>query len=80
MRLFGVSDIAARFTFVWLALLSAWLVYGIGFLILNRCAGAMASLILGTSYLWAVHSRTISPNMAYISFFLGGSCCFCKSW
>ena len=72
MRLFGVSDIAARFTFVWLALLSAWLIYGIGSLILNRRAGAMASLILGTSYLWAVHSRTLSPNMAYISFFLGG--------
>jgi len=60
MRLFGVSDIAARFPFVLLALLSAWLVYGIGSLILSRRAGAMASLILGTSYLWFVHSRTIS--------------------
>ena len=72
MRLFGVSDIAARLPFVVLALLSAWLVYQIGSLILSRRAGAMASLILGTSYLWAVHSRTISPNIAYISFFLGG--------
>ncbi len=72
MGLFGVSDIAARFPFILLALLSAWLVYGIGSLILSRRAGAMASLILGTSYLWAVHSRTISPNMAYISLFLGG--------
>ena len=72
MRLFGVSDIAARLPFVLLALLSAWLVYEIGSLILSRRAGAMASLILGTSYLWAVHSRTISPDMAYISFFLGG--------
>jgi len=72
MRLFGVSDIAARFPFVLLALLSAWLVYGVGSLILSRRAGTMASLILGTSYLWAVHSRTISPDMAYISFFLGG--------
>jgi len=55
-----------------LALLSAWLVYEIGSLIVSRRAGAMASLILGTSYLWAVHSRTISPDMAYTSFFLGG--------
>ena len=72
MRLFGVSDVAARFPFILLALLSAWLVYKIGSLLLSRRAGAMASLILGTSYLWAVHSRTISPNIAYISFFLGG--------
>ena len=72
MRLFGVSDIAARLPFVVLALLSAWLVYEIGSLVLSRRAGAMASLILGTSYLWAVHSRTVSPDMAYISFFLGG--------
>ena len=72
MRLFGVSDIAARLPFVLLALLSAWIVYEIGSLVLSRRTGAMASLILGTSYLWAVHSRTISPNMAYISFFLGG--------
>ncbi len=72
MRLFGVGDIAARLPFVLLALLSAWLVYEIGSLVLSRRAGAMASLILGTSYLWAVHSRTISPDMAYIGFFLGG--------
>ena len=72
MGLFGVSDSAARLPFVVLALVSAWLVYKIGSLVLSRRAGAMASLILGTSYLWAVHSRTISPDMAYISFFLGG--------
>lgn len=72
MRFLGVSDIAARLPFVVLALLSAWLVYEIGSLILSRRAGAMASLILGTSYLWAVHSRRISPDMAYISCFLAG--------
>ena len=72
MRLLGVSDSAARLPFVLLALLSAWLVYEIGSLILNRRAGAMASFVLGTSYLWAVHSRTVSPDMAYISCFLGG--------
>ena len=72
MGLFGVSDHGARLPFVLLALLSAWIVYEIGALILSRRAGAMASLILGTSYLWAVHSRTISPDLAYISFFLGG--------
>ena len=72
MRFFGISDIFARLPFVLLALLSAWLVYEIGSLIVSRRAGAMASLILGTSYLWAVHSRTISPDMAYTSFFLGG--------
>ncbi|MXZ82943.1 MAG: phospholipid carrier-dependent glycosyltransferase [Synechococcus sp. SB0666_bin_14] len=72
MRLFGVSDTAARLPFVLLALLSAWLVYEIGALILSRRAGAMASLILGTSYLWAVQSRTISPDLAYTSFFLAG--------
>ena len=72
MRLFGVSDIAARLPFVVLALLSAWLVYEIGSLVLSRRAGAMASLILGTSYLWAAYSRRVSPDLAYISFFLGG--------
>ena len=72
MRLFGVSDIMARLPFILLALLSAWLVYKIGSLIVSRRAGAMASLILGTSYLWAVHSRTISPDLAYISCFLTG--------
>ena len=72
MRLFGVSDSAARLPFVLLALLSAWIVYEIGSLILSRRAGALASLVLGTSYLWAVHSRTISPDLAYTSFFLGG--------
>ena len=72
MRLFGVSDVAARLPFVLLALLSAWLVYEIGSLILSRRAGAMASLILGTSYLWAVYSRRVSPDLGYISFFLSG--------
>ena len=72
MRLFGVSDITARLPFVLLALLSAWLVYGIGSQILGRRAGALASLILGTSYLWAVYSRRVSPDLGYISFFLSG--------
>ncbi|KKZ12122.1 MAG: hypothetical protein TE42_05670 [Candidatus Synechococcus spongiarum SP3] len=72
MGLFGVSDIAARLPFVLLALLSAWLVYEIGSLILSRRAGVFASLILGTSYLWTVHSRMISPDLAYTSFFLAG--------
>ena len=65
MRLFGVSDITARLPFVLLALLSAWLVYGIGSQILGRRAGALASLILGTSYLWAVYSRRVSPDLGY---------------
>ena len=72
MGLFGVSDIAARLPFVLLALISAWLVYEIGSLILSRRAGAMASLILGTSYLWAAYSRRVSPDLASIGFFLGG--------
>ena len=72
MGLFGVSDIAARLPFVLLALLSAWLVYGIGAVVLSRRAGAMASLILGTSYLWAAYSRRVSPDLASISFFLAG--------
>ncbi len=72
MKLFGVSDMAARLPFVLLALLSAWLIYGIGSLILSRRAGAMASLILGTSYLWAIYSRRVSPDLASIAFFLGG--------
>ena len=71
MRLFGVSDIAARLPFVVLALISAWLVYEIGSLVLSCRAGAMASLILGTSYLWAVYSRRVSPDLVSISFLLG---------
>ncbi|SAY39174.1 glycosyltransferase family 39 protein, partial [Candidatus Synechococcus spongiarum] len=72
MGLFGVSDGAARLPFVLLALLSAWIIYGIGALILSRRAGAMASFILGTSYLWAAYSRRVSPDLASISFFLAG--------
>lgn len=72
MQLFGVSDIAARLPFVLLALVSAWLVYEIGSLILSRRTGAMASFILGTSYLWAAYSRRVSPDLASISCFLGG--------
>ena len=72
MRYFGVSDVMARLPFILLALLSAWLIYEIGSLVLSRRAGAMASLILGTSYLWAVHSRTVSPDLAYTSFLLAG--------
>ena len=80
MGLFGVSDIAARLPFVLLALISAWLVYEIGSLILSRRAGAMASLILGTSYLWAAYSRRVSLIWRPSVFSWEASCCWCKSW
>ena len=72
MGLFGVGDSADRLPFVLLALLSAWLVYEIGSLVLSRRAGAMASLILGTSCLWAIYSRRVSPDLAHITVLLVG--------
>ena len=73
IRLLGFSDATARLPAVLLALLAAWLVFQLGVLVLNHRAAAMAVVVLGTSYLWAVHSRTVSPDMAYITCFLGGT-------
>ena len=73
IRFLGFSDATVRLPAVLLALLAAWLVFQLGVLVLNRRAAAMAVAVLGTSYLWAVHSRTVSPDMAYITCFLGGT-------
>ena len=73
IRLLGFSDATARLPAVLLALLAAWLVFQLGVLVLNHRAAAMAVVVLGTSYLWAVHSRTVSPDMAYVTCFLGGT-------
>jgi len=73
LKLFGLSDAAARLPSVLLALTSAQLVFHIGAILLSPLASAMAVLVLGTSYLWAVHSRIVSPDMAYTTCFLGGT-------
>ncbi len=73
LKLFGLSDAAARLPSVLLALTSAQLVFHMGAILLSPLASAMAVLVLGTSYLWAVHSRIVSPDMAYTTCFLGGT-------
>ncbi len=68
VSLFGDSEIALRFPFVLMGVLSIWLTYLIGKLYLSKNAGIIAATLLTITYFPIIHSelaRPYSPGLLF---------------
>lgn len=66
--LFGTSEIALRFPFVVMGVLSIWIIYLIGKDWMNKSAGLIAAVLLTSTYFPIIHSelaRPYSPGLLF---------------
>ncbi|ODG99548.1 glycosyltransferase [Nostoc sp. KVJ20] len=65
-QLFGVSDTTARLPSMIAGILSLWLVYEIGKIMLGKKLAWLAAAILSVEFLWLQYSRLSTPDVAMV--------------
>lgn len=78
-RLFGVSEVTARFPSVIAGVVCGLLVYELAKDLLNSRVALWSVLTLSTSFLWVQYGRFATPDMVFIALFLGGLLCLLKA-
>lgn len=77
--LFGISEATSRLPSFLACILSLFLTYEIGVVLLNRRIAWLGSVILGVSLLWLQGSRLATANIPMISMALLGVWCLLKA-
>ncbi|BDI16010.1 hypothetical protein ANSO36C_18120 [Nostoc cf. commune SO-36] len=65
-KLFGISDTSARLPSMIAGILSLWLVYEIGKIMLGKKLAWLAAAILSVEFLWLQYSRLSTPDVPMI--------------
>ncbi len=65
-QIFGVSDTTARLPSMIAGILSLWLVYEIGKIMLGKKLAWLAAAILSVEFLWLQYSRLSTPDVAMV--------------
>ncbi len=77
--LFGISETTARLPSMVFSIISAFLIYEIGKIIINKQVGWLAAAILSVEFFWLQYSRMTAPDIPLASFVLLGIWCLLKA-
>lgn len=77
--LFGVSEHTARLPSIFFSIVSAFLIYEIGKIIVSKQVGWLASAILSLEFFWLQYSRMAVPDIPVASLVLLGILCLLKA-
>lgn len=65
-HVFGINELSVRIASVFFGILSTFLLYEIGKIILNQRIAWLAAAILNTEFLWLQYSRLGTPDIAFV--------------
>ncbi|MBW4664889.1 MAG: glycosyltransferase family 39 protein [Chroococcus sp. CMT-3BRIN-NPC107] len=77
--LFGISETTARLPSMVFSIISAFLIYEIGKIIVSKQVGCLAAAILSVEFFWLQYSRMSVPDIPLASFVLLGIWCLLKA-
>ncbi len=77
--LFGISETTARLPSMVFSIISAFLIYEIGKIIISKQVGWLAAAILSVEFFWLQYSRMSVPDIPLATFVLLGIWCLLKA-
>ncbi len=77
--LLGISETTARLPSMVFSIISAFLIYEIGKIIINQQVGWLAAAILGVEFFWLQYSRMSVPDIPLATLVLMGIFCLLKA-